>query len=228
MSVAKNVCRNLETLARLQQEQEEQRVNVQVQDTLAELRARTLPCRKVPAVLDWLATYQDCRFRYKFLVLDGPSCTGKTVFARSLSPDPDRFLEVDCAGTTDPDLKDWKNLYHEFVLFDEASCETVLRYKKLFQASASWTVCGSSRTNVHAYKIWAHRVRLIIASNRWMDDLRKLSVEDAMWLHANSVYVPVTEPLFVDAGEPFADCDSIAATPSILNSVQVGGVLPRQ
>ena len=115
----------------------------------------------------------------------------------------------------DPDLKDVNNLHHQFVLFDAASCEVVLRYKKLFQASTSWTVCGTSRTNVHAYKIWAHRVGLIVASNRWMDDLRKLSVEDAMWLHANSVYVPVAGPFFVVAVEPLADCDDIPATPSI-------------
>ena len=141
---------------------------------------------------------------------------GETIFRRSLSPDPDRFLEVDCAGTEYPDLKDWRNLHVEFVLFDEASCEMVLRYKKLFQASASWTVCGSSRTNVHAYKIWAHRVRLIVASIRWMEEKRKLSVEDATWLNTNSVYVPVEEPLFADAVEPLADCNDFPSTPSIL------------
>ena len=69
----------------------------------------------------------------------------------------------------DPELKEFKSLYHDFVLFDEATIEMVLMYKKLFQSSASWVVCGSSSTNMYAYHPWFHKVRIIVASNTWSE-----------------------------------------------------------
>ena len=75
----------------------------------------------------------------------------------------------------------------------------VLKYKKLFQASAAYVTLGSSRTNCHAYTIWCHSVMFVIASNKWASQKAKLELEDAAWLDANSVYVAVTEPLWEEA-----------------------------
>ena len=82
------------------------------------------------------------------------------------------------------------------VLCDEARAEMVLTYKKLFQASASFTRLGSSKTDCHAYSVWAHRVMFIVTSNRWYMELGKLPSEDSDWLWQNSEYVYVDRPLW--------------------------------
>ena len=113
---------------KIRKDSEEERVAGVVKQVQRELREQTAPTVSIPEVMTWLETFQKTTFRYKFLVLDGPSRTGKTVFSRSLSPDPKHFLEVEvgCAGVLDPDLKTFKNLFHDFILLDEASTQMVL------------------------------------------------------------------------------------------------------
>ena len=119
---------------------------------------------------------------------------GKTLFCRSLSPGPGAFLVIDCAYVDMPDLSDYKAGLHTVVLCDEGSCDMVLRYKELFQSSASFVQLGASRTNCHAYSVWAHRVMFVVASNKWKRQLHTLDPEDADCLNANCVNVSVTEP----------------------------------
>ena len=83
------------------------------------------------------------------------------------------------------------------ILCDEGSVNMVLRYKKLSQASASFTTLASSRANCHSREVWAHRVRFIVTSNRWWKELQCSAWEDAEWLRQNSLYVHVTEPLWL-------------------------------
>ena len=123
---------------------------------------------------------------------------GKTLFCRSHSLDrAGRLLEVDCAGADTPDLSKYEFGVHQMILCDEGSAEMVLRYKKLFQSSASFTRLASSKTNCHAYVVWAHRVKFVVTSNRWWAELQKLPYEDSQWLWQNSVYVYVDQPLWV-------------------------------
>ena len=75
----------------------------------------------------------------------------------------------------------------------------MLRYKKLFQASASLVKLATSKTDCHAYEVWAHRVMFVITSNRWQAELNKLLYEDAEWLTRNSVYVRVQQPLWLQS-----------------------------
>ena len=75
---------------------------------------------------------------------------------------------------------------------------------ELFQASASWVVCGSSGTNMYAYRLWLRRVRIIVASNSWMDEIQHLPVSDAQWQLENSVYIAVHTPLWLCPSEPLA------------------------
>ena len=116
----------------------------------------------------------------------------------------------------DPELKEFKSLYHDFVLFDEATTDMVLKYKKLFQSNASWVVCGSSSTNMYAYHPWFHKVRIIVASNTWSEEIKRLPLADANWLMENSVYVSVDQPLWEPDLEPFAKISSSCCTQTVL------------
>ena len=155
------------------------------------------PFRELPEVTAWEASFSETRFRYNFLVLDGPSKMGKTLFCRSRSLGGGEMLELDCAGADTPDLTKFQFGKHTMVLCDEASASMVLRYKKLFQASASFCVLGSSKTNCHAYEVWPHAVKFVVTSNRWRAELEKMPQEDSGWLMDNSVYVYVDRPLWL-------------------------------
>ena len=134
--------------------------------------------------------------RCRFLVLDGPSLMGKTVFAMSLVP-PTKALELNCAVCPEPDLKEYDPLAIDLILFDEANPTMVLQQRKLFQAPDAFVGLGSSLTKCHAYKVWSHRTKLVIASNNWATQLNTLPPEYRTLLTANSVYVQSTRPLYV-------------------------------
>ena len=68
------------------------------------LAAEQRPWRQVPLVNVWLEQYRAPQARFKFLVLDGPSRMGKTLFARSLCADGD-VLELNMAGGAQADLR---------------------------------------------------------------------------------------------------------------------------
>ena len=123
---------------------------------------------------------------------------GKTLFCRSHSlGSGGSLLEIDCAGADTPDLTHFEFGKHTMVLCDEGSAEMVLRYKKLFQASASYTRLASSRTNCHAHDVWVHGVKFVVTSNRWYWELQMMAFEDSDWLWLNSVFVYVDRPLWL-------------------------------
>ena len=105
--------------------------------------------------------------RYKFLVLNGRSRTGKTCLARQIVCPPHETLELNCAGGSEPDLRGFSRLKHRAVFFDEGTPMMVLKQKKLFQAGPTWTQLGMSTTNCHSYNVMLARIPLIIASNTW-------------------------------------------------------------
>ncbi|NBO93730.1 MAG: hypothetical protein EBV06_15695 [Planctomycetia bacterium] len=131
------------------------------------------PSRHVPAVHAWLALFRATRMRYKFLVLEGPSCVGKTQFSSSLSPS-NKFPEVHCSECVEPDLRRYDALLHDVILLDEATCQLVFRCKNLFQASLRTVILASSRANCHSYQVWVYHKQLIVSSNRWSLELAQL------------------------------------------------------
>ena len=133
---AKNLSRNLDVLDRVEAERRHVLLEAYTNTVMEGLLHQTRPMKKLQQVSDWLDTFSELQFRCKFLVLDGPSKKGKTIFCRSLSPCRDKFLEVDCSGSADPDLRKCEALRHDFILLDEASVHMILKYKKLFQSSA--------------------------------------------------------------------------------------------
>ena len=190
---AKNLPRLLQGLDRYIKEREDLIMLDEIRRTMEELKKQTVPFRVLPAVNEWKNSFETLQFRYKFLVLEGPSKMGKTEFCKSLSP---CLLEVDCSNAESPDLKEYQPKQHTAVLFDEASAKMVIRYKKLFQSGAFWVTCCGSSTNMFSYKVWVHRKMLIVSSNKWSFEVDAMPKTDADWLSANSVVVKVDSPLF--------------------------------
>jgi len=194
---AKNLQRLLPGLEKWKKERDELQLQTQIAEVQAAIGKQKRPYKTVPAVVAWQQTFNVMKMRYKFLVLEGPSSLGKTQFSSSLSPSG-RFLEIDCAGSLEPDMRLYDALQHDTVLFDEGSCALVLRCKKLFQASASMVNLASSGTNCHAYRVWVYKKQLVISTNRWSVELQMLPGADRDWLVQNSVHVLVTEPLWLE------------------------------
>ena len=66
---------------------------------------------------EFLAQFDEHRGRYKFMVIEGESCTGKSYFVRWMMGDPNLVLETNCASTPEPDLREYCPLKHKAVLF---------------------------------------------------------------------------------------------------------------
>jgi hypothetical protein len=192
----KNLAHNLANLSL----QEREMASIALQDrkdhVWAELRRLVRPSKTYPDVDRWLWKQTHIRFRQPFLVLEGPSCLGKTQFAMSLVA-PGKGLEVNCCACPEPDLRSFRSMTHELILFDEASPELVLRQHKLFQAPAVDVTLGASTTNCHAYTVWVHSVKMVVASNTWNTDADVCKPLDRAWLRENSVVLTVREPMWL-------------------------------
>ena len=161
-----------------------------------QLAAKRCGFRIIPAVDEWDCQYDEILERYKFLVLDGPSKTGKTIFARSRCPQRIQVYEINCAAGGEPDFRDYVWLTHGLILCDEIEAEAVAAQRKLFQAAPCFVQLGTSPTNIHVYKVFVHRVRIVCASNNWVESLARLTPADRAWVVANSVHVVVDSPLW--------------------------------
>ena len=144
------------------------------------------PLKKPAKVTEWERQYLHRLKRYKFLVLEGKSKTGKTCLAKRLEHD---HLEVGCANTQTPSLKRFKFFKHRLIFFDEASPQMVVKNKKLFQAGESEEECGASNTGCHSYYRCFAGTKLVIASNNWSSQLALMSEEDREWIEENQIHV---------------------------------------
>ena len=195
-----NLVSNLQNLQVVDRETEAELLDKHMDVVNKALNADLVQFRHVPEREEFLEQIKQIRRRYKFLVVWGESCTGKTVWAKYLFGDAGKVLEVNCASCPEPDLREFRPLQHKGILFDEAPAEMVLRQKKLFQSPASKCRLGCSVTNCHAYDVYVSGVAMMIASNTWDSELKELKRdEDRAWLKANSIVVKVgTQPLFIE------------------------------
>ena len=160
------------------------------------LRLTQRAFRSIPEVTAWLGSFDDLKDRYKFLVLDGASGLGKTRLAANMTT-AEKFLLVDCASSTTPDVLDFVRGLHDVVLYDEAHVDMIIKNKKLFQSGIDIAKLASSATNNCAYSVWMHRVKQIVCSNVWESELKLLPDGDRDWINKNSIYVKVTSPLWI-------------------------------
>ena len=156
-----------------------------------QLKASVKPFKRYIEIQQWQATFKKVHSRYRFLILEGSSCTGKTFYAKWMDGDPKYCYECNCAATEDPDLRSFDPLLHKTILFDEGTPKMVMRQKKLFQAPPGFVTIGNSATNCHAYTVMVSGTKMVVCSNEWTSKLNQMSDEDKAWLICNSVHVNV-------------------------------------
>ena len=195
LRVVRNLPQVLSILETMEGDQMETRLQQHVCAVQQALAEQQYPFKVLPQVVAWTHEFSKLRARYKFLVLDGPSQAGKSEYARSLAKPGCAFF-VDCGNASEPDLRGFVPLKHELIVMDEASPAFVLANRRVFQAPADWVRLGQSPTNVHSYRVWIHRAKIVVSTNAWRALSRQLTVEDAEWISANSVVVPVLGELF--------------------------------
>ncbi|CAE7495760.1 unnamed protein product [Symbiodinium sp. CCMP2592] len=172
-----------------------------------------------PVEQEFLPQFQVDAFRRRFLVLDGPTKLGKTIFASSLAG-PEHTLELNCASSMEPNLRDFNNDVHRAIVFDEASCAMVLRHKKLFQGGVQPLELASSNTNCYSYKVWVYGTMMIDKQHLVACLRRKISSlsrtrraekqrEANMGLNPRQVFVLLA--IYVLTGDPAVALEYISA-----------------
>lgn len=195
LRTCQNVGRYLKDLDMVEQHFRQKEIEAEVQRAERVLASRRRPFCNLPEVVEWRKQYDDDNFRFRFLVLEGPSRFGKTQFVRSLVPE-DQVLELSCSGGTPVDLKSFLRHKHKLVLFDEIEAPQVLALRKAFQAGPSPVQLGQSQTGMYTYWVFLYRVMFVLCSNTWTESLSKLKQGDANWIIQNQIHVVVDKQLY--------------------------------
>ena len=196
--------REIDFIERTERKVKETKLREHVQ---AEIARNFKSFKVLPAVESWKLQYKpkeeggilNVEPRFKFLVLNGPSCFGKTQFSKSLFGTTSTLV-LSCQGVKSPCLRDFNREIHSAILFDEISSEIIAANKLVFQASVDGVELGQSQCNEHVYHVWLYGIPLIVSCNDWMASLPSAS-EEAKWLRTNAIVVEVVEPLWTASTE---------------------------
>ena len=129
----RDVVRHVANVREQQRLRREQVVEADASTVQSRLRLAKKPRVFVPRVeREFLDQFKDSSLaRRKFLVLEGPSCVGKTEYARGLVQDSAHVYELNCANQREHvDLRGLVPGQHRMILFDEADPELILCKKK--------------------------------------------------------------------------------------------------
>jgi hypothetical protein len=129
--------------------------------------------------------------RYKVLVYDGPSRTGKSERARHWFGN-ERTLVLQCQGIVQPCLLEWLEGKRCAILYEEATWELLWHNRLLMQSGPQMVQMGQSPTNQSMYCVNVFRCPMMLVSNNFWagcDD-----EEARSWITANTFYRYITEP----------------------------------
>ena len=157
--------------------------------------------------------------RFKFLVMEGLTRMGKSQLAMNLFGYK-YTLVVQCQGSNEPNLKEFRYGYHRAILMDEASWPLVVNNKLLFQCSAEGVTLAQSKCLQHAYWRCLFGVPLILCTNEWIpkeslteearaergdesgeeeiaqDWVQQLRPRHINWINGNSYYLWIGQPVW--------------------------------
>ena len=185
--VVRNLPNLLRTISTFETALAEEELDLHVRSVQAALREQRRPFKFLNVVAEWLTEFDSLQDRYHFLILDGPSRVGKSQYACSLAR-AGSVCFCDCQGATQPDLRTFRPRQDEVIVMDEAVPALVIRNKRLFQAPAEYVQLGLSATNMYSYRVWVHRVKIVVCCNDWIAGLNLLPASEREWIHHNSRY----------------------------------------
>ena len=119
-----------------------------------------------------------------------------------------KVLELNCVGVEVVCLAGFDALYHECLLWDEASPKLVVKNRKVFQHPACWVDLGHSPAGAHVVHVFLNDSCSVIATNSWHEEVEKLTQTEQDWLAANAVVLDVQRPLWEGPEEPQAEAMS--------------------
>ena len=143
----------------------------------------------------WIGQYHGSAVhaRFKTLLLRGITRSGKTQKACSVYGFA-RTLVVNAQGLDNnlPSLSHLDRSKIDCLVLDEGTHIQVLHNKQFFQAGARAVQLGQSRCNQFSYSVFVYKLPIIITSNFFPMTVEEgVSQEDADWLQANIIDVPV-------------------------------------
>ena len=190
----------------VRQQEKKQRIMEEKARIDVALQRSFRPFRVIQPVEEWKKQYS--RFariegRYKFLVLTGPSCMGKTQFAKSLFG-PQVTLVAPCQKVTEPNLRNFDREVHKCIVFDEIKSPSISGNKAVFQANTEIVELGWSQCGEHIYQNLLHGIACIVCCNDWMVGVANGS-DDADWLFQNAIVYNCSEPLWQSEDREPAD-----------------------
>ena len=155
------------------------------QDTVIEkATSRMRPWKNIRIIDGWRLQYVDpSEFRYDFLVLIGPSKSGKSKFAEGLFTNPFNHYNVEC-------WMGYDSLIHDGIIYHDVPniFNVILQKRDFFQANGSKMV-DTSATNCYAKSVDLLAKPIVIVTNR---DNYGGDNENA-WINSNSVKYTVGE-----------------------------------
>ena len=145
------------------------------------LESRKRPFKEIDGIAEWKVQYNQVEDRYHFLVLFGPSRTGKTQLAKSLFSNP--FVHKDSICWTG-----YNEDEHDAIIFDDVKYifKHISEQKSLFQAGGIVTV-QTSATNMYALDIDVAGKPIIVTTN---------TDPEGEWIMANSFAIGIFEECF--------------------------------
>ena len=153
--------------------------------------------KEYPQLEEWLRTQEQVLLRQDVCVVVGETKLGKTQMAQSRLGA--RTLVVNCHGVLDPDLRRFKGYpRHDAILLDEGGPKMLAKHRDLLQASRRDITLGHSGTNMYTYTVNLFRVKILITSNEWYEELSALPQSDQDWINGNTVMVDIDGPCWVE------------------------------
>ena len=147
-----------------------------------------------PSILEGLQRDSILR-RYKVLVYDGPSKTGKSERARHWFGS-NRTLVVQCQGVDQPCLLDWNPSEHVAILYEEANWSLMWQNRMLMQSGPLPVRLGQSPTNQASYSLHVFRIPMMLVTNDFWKGCDDDEARD--WITQNMCYRLITERQWQD------------------------------
>jgi hypothetical protein len=167
--------RNLQAVLERDEEDEEDKER----ETVTKRVRATLKFQVVPEVVTWLDSFKAEEGRYSFLLLLGPSRSGKTEFAKSLFKNP-LELKVGKLEQFPDGLRRFKRNVHDGLVLDDVRDLTFLveNQEKLQSKYDAKLEFGTTPSGQHAFFKWLWRVPLVVTANYTTKSRELLQTDD--------------------------------------------------